>query len=501
MTHREERGNHVRSAKAIAFPTLISLLVLTACGDRGLDPDSVARAGDFRLSVEEVAEMVAPVGEVPNEIEVVEAVTDFWTEFVLLAWAANGEGELDRLDLDTLLEQQEMQLIISSLREEVIQMDAEISDEELLRLFEEERMGEQVRARHILLFHPAGATDAQRDSVYALAEELRDRARAGESFAALAEQYSGDMGSAEAGGDLDYFSRGALVPAFEEVAFALQEGEVSDVVETEFGLHVIRLEDRRILDFDELEGGLRSEIQRTRVAQAESTYLADLEGPANVQIADDAEELLREIAGNPGRTLGRRDAARALTTYEGGGFTAEEFRQFVLNQPSQVRQQIEMIPPEQVEELLRTLTRDELLLEDARRRGIAIDPSRLEELEEEIRGEYLRIAEFLDLDSIEPEEGESLGEAIDREVKELLTQLVRGDRDLAPLGGLAIPLRNLYPTQISEAGLDRAVTRIAERRTEEGVGDVFGPPDGAGTTSEPPPTVPDSPGREEPPLP
>jgi parvulin-like peptidyl-prolyl isomerase len=77
------------------------------------------------------------------------------------------------------------------------------------------------------------------------AEEILKRARAGEDFATLARMYSADPGSKEKGGDLDWFGKGVMAAEFEKAAFALSKGEISDLVETKFGFHIIKLEDRR----------------------------------------------------------------------------------------------------------------------------------------------------------------------------------------------------------------------------------------------------------------
>lgn len=99
---------------------------------------------------------------------------------------------------------------------------------------------EQVRARHILI-------SAKSCEPQARAKEVLAKARLpGADFAALAVAYSDDPGSAAKGGDLGFFPRGRMAKAFEDAAFALkQPGDVSEVVETEFGLHVIRLEERK----------------------------------------------------------------------------------------------------------------------------------------------------------------------------------------------------------------------------------------------------------------
>ena len=99
---------------------------------------------------------------------------------------------------------------------------------------------EQRRASHILL-----AVDEDRDEAEAVAllSGLRERVLAGEDFGALAEEYSDDPGSASRGGDLGFAVRGAFVPAFERALFALEEGELSEPVVSQFGVHLIRLEE------------------------------------------------------------------------------------------------------------------------------------------------------------------------------------------------------------------------------------------------------------------
>jgi peptidyl-prolyl cis-trans isomerase D len=97
---------------------------------------------------------------------------------------------------------------------------------------------EKRRARHILLTTTAQNKEARRQEM----EKILARAKAGEDFATLARQFSED-GSAAQGGDLGFFGRGQMVQPFEEAVFRLQKGEVSDMVETPFGFHIIKLED------------------------------------------------------------------------------------------------------------------------------------------------------------------------------------------------------------------------------------------------------------------
>ena len=103
---------------------------------------------------------------------------------------------------------------------------------------------ESVRASHILLLVPATADEAAKKDARTKLEGVLKRAKGGEDFAALAQQNSQD-GSAQQGGDLGYFPREKMVKEFSDVAFALKVGDISDIVTTQFGLHVIKVTDRK----------------------------------------------------------------------------------------------------------------------------------------------------------------------------------------------------------------------------------------------------------------
>jgi parvulin-like peptidyl-prolyl isomerase len=104
---------------------------------------------------------------------------------------------------------------------------------------------EEIRASHILIMHhesrsvPPNITRS-RDEARARAQEVLGRVRRGEDFAALARQFSDEPGADRSAGDLNRFRRGMMVAPFEQAAFALQVGQVSDIVETPFGFHIIK---------------------------------------------------------------------------------------------------------------------------------------------------------------------------------------------------------------------------------------------------------------------
>ncbi len=183
-------------------------------------------------------------------------------------------------------EQIDARYIVLSL--EALAESIEVSDEELQALYEErspELSQEERKAAHILIEDGADAESTL--------QSVKERLENGESFAALAEEFSIDTVSAEQGGDLGYAGRGVYDPAFEEAMFALDEGEVSEPVKTSFGVHLIKVTDIRsseVPPLAEVEDQLRREIARgkanerfaeVRTELADEAYSADdLAGPA-----------------------------------------------------------------------------------------------------------------------------------------------------------------------------------------------------------------------------
>ena len=138
---------------------------------------------------------------------------------------------------------------------------------------------ERVRASHILL-NTGGKDEA---AVRKQAEELLAKIKGGADFAELAKKYSEDPGSKEKGGDLDFFPRGQMVPEFETAAFSMQPGQVSDLVKTQYGFHIIKVVEKQPGSTQTLDSA-RAQIQQLLAAQM-----------ADRQIADRARQLAERI--------------------------------------------------------------------------------------------------------------------------------------------------------------------------------------------------------------
>jgi len=156
---------------------------------------------------------------------------------------------------------------------------------------------EQVQARHILFKLAKDAPPEQVEATRKKAEETRARLASGADFAALARELSDDPGSKDKGGDLGFFQRGQMVPPFEQAAFSLEPGKLSEPVRTDFGFHILRVEERHPAE-DRTYEQVREELARELLAQ----------DAGHVQARKDADELLEGI--RKGRTL--EDVAREM---------------------------------------------------------------------------------------------------------------------------------------------------------------------------------------------
>ncbi len=142
---------------------------------------------------------------------------------------------------------------------------------------------EERRASHILLTVPAGAAAADKQKVRERAQALLDQLRKEPAkFAELAKANSQDPGSAAKGGDLDFFSRGAMVKPFEDAAFALQKGAISDLVESEFGFHIIQVTDIKapaVRSFESMRADIEADLKKQ---QAQKQFADSAEAFSNL---------------------------------------------------------------------------------------------------------------------------------------------------------------------------------------------------------------------------
>jgi parvulin-like peptidyl-prolyl isomerase len=144
----------------------------------------------------------------------------------------------------------------------------------------------RVRASHILLMVPQGAPAATKDEIRSRALGILAQAKKGEDFAELARKYSEDTSSGAAGGDLNWFMRGQMVPEFDRVVFSLNEGEIGELVETQFGFHIIKVtETGKPLAFAEIRSDLERMLRSQKAQAAVGAHLQTLKAKARIERA------------------------------------------------------------------------------------------------------------------------------------------------------------------------------------------------------------------------
>ena len=145
---------------------------------------------------------------------------------------------------------------------------------------------ESVRASHILVSTGEKADDAKKKAARAKIDGLLKRAKGGEDFAALAKANSDD-GSASQGGDLGFFQKGRMVPEFDQAAFAMKPGEISDVISTQFGYHIIKLTEKKeasTVPFDEIKPRVVEYLTGQKKQQRAETFIEEAKKRAKIEV-------------------------------------------------------------------------------------------------------------------------------------------------------------------------------------------------------------------------
>lgn len=181
-------------------------------------------------------------------------------------------------------------LVITNFIEQTIVPKITVTEDESRKFYDQNpdkfNRAESVRASHILLGVDAKASAEDKKKAREKVEKLRKDLAGGADFAALAKENS-TCPSSQQGGDLGFFGKGQMVPAFEQAAFALKPGEVSDIVETQFGYHIIKLMDKKAAEtvaFKEVRPRIEEFLKGQKVSAAVNAYLTDAKKTAAVEM-------------------------------------------------------------------------------------------------------------------------------------------------------------------------------------------------------------------------
>ncbi|MEJ2033189.1 MAG: peptidylprolyl isomerase [Deltaproteobacteria bacterium] len=282
---------------------------------------SVITRNDFNREVKVLTNRFSAMGQKPNEqqmAELKEAVLNKMIEGKLLFQKAQEEGTIvnDKAVADKLAQiktrfpneekfnqsmasmgvseadlksQIKQGLTIQKFLDHKFIQKIKVSDKEAQKFYEENKdkfkQPEMVRASHILIKCPKDADENTKKAARKKIEEIKKQLDQGADFAELAKKDSQGPSSSK-GGDLGFFRRGQMVPAFEKAAFALKPGQVSDVVETQFGYHLIKVQEKKpggTLSFADAKDRIKQFLEKKEVKEQVETYLAELKKKSKIE--------------------------------------------------------------------------------------------------------------------------------------------------------------------------------------------------------------------------
>jgi PPIC-type PPIASE domain len=453
-------------------------LALAACGGFGSamtsHTDVVAKAAGKELRVEDAAQILAANPQVPDsDPRVVQELADLWVDYTLLATAVAEDTSLKVLNLDSFAEEQRESETVARFLESRVRADTSFTDAELDQLWNTTGPGVEIKARHILLVPKrdsanAEVAPAEQQALRQRAEQIRARAAApGQDFGALAAETTEEPGGKERGGDLGWFGRGRMVAQFEEAAFQLQPGQVSPVVETPFGFHVIKVEDRRQTPMGENREPFRQHARQQAQQQAMSTYIDSLTKAADLKVQDGAVARMKELAAGDNLSLRGRDASRQLVAFRGGELTAGELAEVLQNFPSSDLAQVKDAPEDRLKGFLEQQAMRDVILAEAEKNNFRLSQAASDSITTNTRQAIREVLSVSGLGGRTFPKGKAGAGAIQEAVRNLMEQVVSGQRQLPRLGPLAYALRNAYENDINDKAFQRVVDRMKAIRASQ----------------------------------
>ena len=437
--------------------------------------DWVARAGSAELTVTKLATLLGK-SRAPIRKDIAKSIANVWVDYQLLGAAAAHNDSLN----DPKLIDEAMWPALANMKASkwynVVSKDWGVEDTAAAR--KQWETGQILAADHILLL-AQGMNPAQKAGVKKKADALRARVTPA-NFAETATKNSQDQQSARQGGSLGIFPRGAMVPEFEKALLALRPGEISPVIETQYGYHIIRRP-----TYDQVKSQLVTASKGRSVAVAESAYLAKLQEAGKIEVKKNAVATVRAMGNDPDAY--RRDNT-VLATSTAGKFTTARLIGWLETLPPQARilDQIKQAPDSLIVQMIRRFANNELVLKQADSAKIQIDPAQLAQLHASFVNAVqsawtqLRVAPASLSDSAKSEgEREKLAA---KRIDDYFTRMVQEEAPFVPVPTpVSNVLRQKYKYSFNDAGFDRAVQEASKIRSSA---------DSARTSRQPPTAVP-----------
>ena len=289
MTITNSAGNQFHSRWAGLIAALMAMAFVYSGPVRAQDKDPlVAKVNGVEIHQSDLAVAEEEAGQLPPMSP--EAKQDYLVQFVgdmiLVSKAAEDKKFGDGADFKRKLEFARKKLLMEGLLQSVGK--EALTDAAMHKVYDDavKQIGEEkeVHARHILFRAAAGDDKASKeaeDKVKAVIARLKK----GEDFAKVATEVTEDPSGKANGGDLGYFTKDQMVPEFSEAAFKLDKGQISDPVKTQFGWHVIKVEDKRVKPAPKFED-VKAQIENFVTRKAQAELVTKLRADAKVERMD-----------------------------------------------------------------------------------------------------------------------------------------------------------------------------------------------------------------------
>jgi hypothetical protein len=454
-------------------------VVVTACGMQEMftgDAGAVARTAAMELRRDTLAGIMVGGKDVPLERGMVERWAFRWVEFALLAERlAEGDSLLDSATVVAAMWPDANQWLVNDLHEHLAKERVKVDSATVDSAY---AAGDHRLIEHILIRTAPDMSPPARTPAERRAEAIRARLAAGGAWEVANEQ-NDDPVAKQQGGSLGVIERGQRPAAFDDVAFALAPGELSQPVATQYGLHIIRRP-----PLEEVREAYTEAVTELLTARMRADYLQELDTLRDVQVRANGPSLMREAAQVPLRTY---QAPRVIGTYRGGEFTTADFVRWLQALRADVAQSVPGASDDQLDELAHSLIRNEALILEAREAGMVLSADDMQDLRERLREEIDRVRSTVGLDSAmaglsTPEERRAAGEAAVRHYFHQIAGRLAPVIVVPPF--LAEMLRSTMTWEVSQPGVDQALewaTRIRDERIlPEGAAPAAPAPDSAG---------------------
>jgi len=359
--------------KRFAFAAIGAALVLTGCDAlrdaMSAHVDVVAEAADQELGVTRLANLMGN-SKAPLRKEVANAIVDAWVNYHLVGVAAVNNDSLK----DTQKIDEAMWAVLANVRAkkwyDQISQTWKTPDSTMAE--SSYNAGNLLAASHILIA-TRDTAPATRAAARKRADALRGQVTAA-NFAELARKNSEDPQSGPRGGSLGVFPRGAMVREFDQAAAALKPGEISPVIQTQYGYHILRRP-----TFAEVKGEFLEAMQQGGMQAAESTYLAGLESGAKLEAKPGIAATVRSVVENPNTHL---EDKTVLATSTLGKFTAADLARWMETFPpqAQIAERVKSAPDSLIPVFVKNFVRNELVLHSAESAKVGPDATQLAEI-------------------------------------------------------------------------------------------------------------------------